>query len=480
MASMPLEFPADDNDHNAEPSHSSPPDSPRRSATPTMTSEDSETVLLNSVPTAESFRPPPLTRTSTLGIKKCWICVGDSTEDDSINPPAWRSPCKCSLVAHEDCLLDWVADLENPSNRRSRPTPNQILCPQCKSEIKIARPKSYIVDAVKSADRSFGRFVIPGLGASILGTLFAGCWVHGFQSVYVIFGRADAERIFRYAEKRPGALFAYGLIPLNLIFARTRYSDFVLPSGSLFLLSTQLNDKFEIDWTLYPPLPSTVFACLPAVRSLYNWSYEKAFGKLNRKWLREIQPRRDEGFEGHEQNIANIMNEQEEAAEEGGIVLELEVNLGGEEEDLAQGQNPGNQDAGNNNGAGQNNNAAPQQGNGAHVHHILGERGDEIMEGTSSIGQSILGALMFPAVAASAGGLLSFALPTSWVTGTTLVNGRPGFLRTRWGRSVIGGALLVVLKDAIVLYCRWKLAQGHRRRKIMDFDKQTKQYKVAS
>lgn len=449
-----------------------------------MNSEDSDTVLLNSPqqPSTsrpeDTDRPPPLSRSSTLGIKKCWICVGDSTEDDPTNPPTWRSPCKCSLTAHEDCLLDWVADLENPSNRRNRTSSDKILCPQCQSEIKIARPTSYIVNAVKSVDRAFGRMVLPGLGASILGTVFAGCWVHGFQSVYLVFGRDDAERLFLYANRRPGALFAYGLVPLNLIFARTRYSDFVLPSGTLYLLATQLNDGFEIDWTVWPPLPSTIFACLPAVRAMYNWSYDKAFGELNRKWLREVQPRREEGFEGQEQNIADIMNEQDQ---DGEVVLELQVNIGAEEavaeDDVPQAGQAGNQnenaDQNGNNGANANN------GQGGHVHHILGDRGDEIMEGTSSIGQSVLGSLVFPAVAASMGGLLSYALPAAWTSGLNFANGRPGLLRTKWGRSVVGGCLFVVLKDAIMLYCRWRLAQGHRQRKIMDFDKVTKKYSLS-
>lgn len=443
-----------------------------------MNSEDSDTVLLNSPqqektqPQSE-FRPPPLTRQSTLGIKKCWICVGDTTEDDPTNPPVWRSPCKCSLTAHEDCLLDWVADLENPSNRRT--STDKILCPQCKSEIKIARPKNYAVDAVKSLDRAFGRLVLPGLGTSILGTIFAGCWIHGFQSVYVVFGRPDAERLFRYASGRPGALFSYGLIPLNLIFARTRYSDFVLPSGTLYLLATQLNDGFEIDWTIWPPLPSTVFACLPAVRSFYNWTYDKAFGELNKKWLKEVQPRREEGFDGQEQNIADIMNEQEQD-EANGVVFEVELNIGGnepvEEINQPQGQaGEANQQNANANANGQ------QQG---HIHHILGDRGDELMEGTSSIGQSVLGSLLFPAVAAGMGGLLNLALPASWSSRLNFINGRPGLLSTRWGRSVIGGCLFVVLKDAIMLYCRWRLAQGHRQRKIMDYDKQTKKYTLSN
>lgn len=95
-----------------------------------MTSEDSQTVFLDNPVSsgngeqpseASRPRPNPPSRSSTLGIKKCWICICDSTEDDPDNPPPWRSPCTCNLTAHETCLLDWVADLENPRSRRGGP-----------------------------------------------------------------------------------------------------------------------------------------------------------------------------------------------------------------------------------------------------------------------------------------------------------------------------------------------------------------------
>jgi hypothetical protein len=92
--------------------------------------------------------------------------------------------------------------------------------------------------------------------------------------------------------------------------------------------------------------------------------------------------------------------------------------------------------------------------------------------------QTIIGALAFPAVAAGMGQLLSYALPSSWLSNANYMNGRPGLLRTKWGRSVVGGCLFVVLKDALILYCRWKLAQTHRLRRIMNYDKKTQKYSV--
>ncbi|KIX03296.1 uncharacterized protein Z518_06848 [Rhinocladiella mackenziei CBS 650.93] len=407
--------------------------------------------------------PPALSRSSTAGTKKCWICMSDATEDDPNNPPVWRTPCLCSLTAHEACLLDWVADIENPKNDK-RKSSHQILCPQCKSEIKVVRPKSYVVDGYRAMDRALGRMVLPCIAMSLLGTVYVGAWVHGFYSVFLVFGEKEARRIFQEAMVHRSWLFAYSMIPVNLIFARTNYSDFVLPGGTLFLLSTQIGDKSELDMTVWPPLPSTVFACLPAVRSAYNWCYHKAFCDLNKKWLDEVQPRHAQREPGQGENNGDTLDAPGHAQEEG-IVLELEVNLNAQPDGEGGAQGGG--------GNGDNGQARPDNG---HVHQILGNGGDQLFESTSGIGQSALGALFFPAAAAGIGSILKYVLPSSWVNGSNYTNGRPGLLATKWGRSVLGGCLFVVLKDALVLYCRWKLAQGHRKRRIMNYDKRTKKY----
>jgi hypothetical protein len=72
-------------------------------------------------------------------VKTCFICYGDSNEEDSSAlssgsvlggstsaPRKWIHPCKCSLVAHEDCLLHWV-QISKPTASRSTPA----SCPQC-------------------------------------------------------------------------------------------------------------------------------------------------------------------------------------------------------------------------------------------------------------------------------------------------------------------------------------------------------------
>ncbi|EPY51610.1 ubiquitin-protein ligase E3 [Schizosaccharomyces cryophilus OY26] len=58
---------------------------------------------------------------------RCWICYD---EFDGVRNPKdpWRRPCKCSLIAHESCLVSYVTSSTN------------TRCPQCLNEYIIARP----------------------------------------------------------------------------------------------------------------------------------------------------------------------------------------------------------------------------------------------------------------------------------------------------------------------------------------------------
>ncbi len=120
--------------------------------------------------------------------------------------------------------------------------------------------------------------------------------------------------------------------------------------------------------------------------------------------------------------------------------------------------------AGNNNGNG-NANANPQQNNWPN--------GLEFQQNVSATlsADTIMGALFFPAVAAAMGELLHVSLPAKWV-GRGLgvrIGGRGGLLMEKWGRSLVGGCLFVVLKDVVTLYCKWKKARDFGKRRVLDW-----------
>jgi hypothetical protein len=221
------------------------------------------------------------------------------------------------------------------------------------------------------------------------------------------------------------------------------------------------------------------FAALPYVKSFYGALYDRLFGGLEKKWIAEVQPRAAEEImdEVQQQDQAEGLNRFGENMN-GQILMEidLELQVGMDDDDEPpEGQalpaevNQNGADQGAQNGQAQGQNAGQNNGLG------LGRRQNEIIADTGNLADTVLGALVFPAISASMGGLLKYILPKSWTTpSSVLERSRPGLLQTRWGRSVVGGCMFVLLKDALVLYCRWKLAQTHRRRKVQNYDRTKK------
>jgi hypothetical protein len=573
MASLPPQRPA--SQHRPSPpaeSSSSQNEQGERTNSFSGQSVDSQTLLLNSppaqatTPAQEEHKEPPApekqkeshTRHSAPqeeddDPRKCWICFNDETEDDETTSE-WRSPCACSLVAHEKCLLDWIADMEAPSSgRRAGRSAGKILCPQCKSEIVVERSRSYVVDAVRTAERLAGSLLLPGF-ALVTGTaLYTTLTLSGTATIYQIFGTQDALRILSPLYETPSPAvnsvvmrwllhlrqhwrldLGLPLIPTVLVASRTTFADSFLPFLPLifFVSSGQPGDEMlQLQW---PPSAAFSFAALPYLRGFYNAYYDRVWLPREQQWLKEIQPRAGEDANAD----AQVQGEDEDADED---IEEVEIQLdlgmfggwnnGGNEEDdndafeappVPAAREPAGPidappqddedddddipeliDIGPANPQAQQNAApAPRPVRQRHepraapppdipLRNVRRERRERAVTfSTTSLADTILGALIFPTLAAAVGELLRHTLPTSWVTPPTgspvtcwlggWINtggkiggvGKPtGFLQTRWGRSIVGGCLFVGMKDLVMLYVRWKTAQNHRKRHIKDHDR---------
>ena len=108
------------------------------------------------------------------------------------------------------------------------------------------------------------------------------------------------------------------------------------------------------------------------------------------------------------------------------------------------------------------------------------ERGWEIRQNvpTGYVISTVMGALFFPAISSIMGDILKYSLPTRFVentihhtrfSGLTMKVASRGLLKEKWGRSIVGGCLFVVLKDVITLYCKWKKARDFGKRKVLDY-----------
>lgn len=90
--------------------------------------------------------------------------------------------------------------------------------------------------------------------------------------------------------------------------------------------------------------------------------------------------------------------------------------------------------------------------------------------------RTVMGALFLPTISATMGDILALTLPARLVNATRwsrnqafLQQKNQAFLHQKWGRTIAGGCLFVVLKDAVVLYCKWRKARDFGRKRVLDF-----------
>ena len=320
------------------------------------------------------------------------------------------------------------------------------------------------------------------------GTVVTGCWMHGFSTVYLLFGPEDAERVLGIDHAVGiSTKWVVGLpfIPLALIAARTRYADNLLPILPIFYFASTGPQR---DGPLWPPSASMTVAILPYVRAAYNEFYDRICAPKEKAWIKQIQPRAgDHGGDGeHDQNQEQA-NEFEEGMD---IGLDLQVEIVEEEEGHEHGQQAENapeeeqgqanrvqdQNQNQNQPAEGNQAHAPNQHHHLHQHQHQHEHQDQngvqgLVLNFFSLPQTIMGALVFPGISAAMGALIQVALPRSWTTPPGRWDRYPaGFLQSRFGRSIVGGCLFVVLKDTLMLYSRYRLAQDHKKRRVVDYD----------
>ncbi|KAI9810775.1 MAG: hypothetical protein M1832_001210 [Thelocarpon impressellum] len=436
--------------------------------------------------------------------RKCWICFTDETEDTPLSS-AWRSPCPCALTAHEGCLLDWIADLEAPDTRKRSNAGTKILCPQCKSEITVARPRSLVVDAVTAVEHAVGQLALPGICAVVGGCVWTGCYVYGINTVYLIFGHSDGDAIMGapwgaggggFMMWHPLAVFSpqwswrlglgLPLIPPVLVLSRTRLADSVLPILPMLFLISRGGPHDRLDLTRWPPSPSVVLAVLPYLRGAYNELYDRTLGEWERKLIKEVQPRRagdDGGGEGVMEHVLGQAHVGEVGGHADDVVIDVDVEIEIlEEEEFVDGEHPiepaaihGPQPAVRQ-PEGQPGIPAVAPEPAVHAAEPPPpQRAGNLVISTGQLADTIIGALLFPTVSATMGALLRLVLPTSWTTPPLpwqrARGAKLGLLQARWGRNIVGGCLFIVLKDAVMLYARWKQAQGHRHRRVLDYDR---------
>jgi hypothetical protein len=139
------------------------------------------------------------------------------------------------MQAHEDCLLEWLSDVQN-SGSGGGVAKNRIYCPQCKTEIKVKKPIELVV-AVTDLFRAIGRqLVLPAGAAMIIGCLYSGSMAYGFNTIQLIFGIEETQAML-FREQRGRSMLSE-LIPeiwISRIIDKVIYFNPFIPNarGSL-------------------------------------------------------------------------------------------------------------------------------------------------------------------------------------------------------------------------------------------------------
>ncbi|KAI0125690.1 hypothetical protein BJ170DRAFT_734515 [Xylariales sp. AK1849] len=421
---------------------------------------------------------------ASADLHRCFICLGDESEESL--PADWVTPCNCTLEGHQSCMLTWVADLEMQSKG--------VKCPQCKSRIDIIDrwdPAVQLSNTVTRYLSGLSPWLLLTFG---LGGISVSSAVYGLHALEVFAGPEAAVRyIFlqpepdsylnavlgrlrpyvapRDAAPRAAMLGQEGyntgqpvnlahfcslmLIAPALVLNRMHLGEAVMIPSSL-MYAMFLSDH-KTDMLVWPPSPQRTLATFPVVEALYFHAYRVVVKKLDEKLQALTSQTRNLQGATAEQVIADRDAEAPLLEPEGDNLIDIQIGLAlGDDEDDED-------------------NAAPQPARAnAPADNIPAlARPNRAANGISSLLNHVTGALLWPIVSSSTGSLLRLVLPASW-TMKPLSGRTTGLLQERWGRSLVGGCLFVVLKDAFFLYVKWRKTVNRPYRRIRNVDRRAR------
>ncbi|KAL0633766.1 hypothetical protein Q9L58_007305 [Maublancomyces gigas] len=360
--------------------------------------------------------------------KRCWICYTSDAEEEAPKSD-WKSPCRCTLIAHESCLLEWIADLQRSENNNSG---GKISCPQCKTQIRLKQKRSMVLEVVEGAGRAVGKAVPVLILAGVGSVVFVACTVYGVNTIYAVCGPEYANRVLLGPDSEFSWTWRLGiglpLIPFVLVASRARTFESALPVLPLIFFCH--SDPLYIS---FPPSPAITLALLPYLRVSYNSLWNRFIGPYEEQWIKDVTPayalENSEQRENEQRRPENVNAPRERRAENG------------QREEAAGGWDG----------------------------EVRLENHNIIVQG-SNITNMILGALLWPSVARIVGENVLGKWPKAW--GGDVVR---KCLPEGVVRNVVGGLIAVVLKDFISLYCKYKRAQQFRTRKVMDYSEVKKE-----
>ncbi|KAH8591617.1 hypothetical protein B0O99DRAFT_690428 [Bisporella sp. PMI_857] len=434
----------------------------------------------------------------------CWICAQGDSDEDPEKSGGWRRPCQCSLVAHNDCLMEWIS---------RKPDRKDIKCPACNMALLIDQPTNVVDFVVQFFEDICDTAIIGVAAGAVSGIVYSGCLVYGLNTIYTVFGAEEATNILGFNDDRFLIESAHSnTLNIHQIYGRGLYHTIQLfspfmPSSVLSIargrkatvffglpliapllffganknLSPRIG-SFALPYALYhlltppqnrlqqPLSPAIAFAVLPSVRLAYRNIYAFAFSGLEKRWAltNSLSQADGEANPNPDNEVFGVQIVVEGDGDEEVVNAEIEVAV----EEAANGEQA--QDAAEvaeavaeevaqeiRNEIGAQVNVEPPQA--AAPNRRAGQ-----LELFLPFSQMLV-TLLLPAFSALVGDILKYSLPSRLVSKGIAGASKRGILQERWGRTIIGGCIFVVLRDASVLFAKWNRYERFHRTRILNY-----------
>ncbi|CAO3569319.1 unnamed protein product [Mortierella alpina] len=219
-----------------------------------------------------SAAPPPVYQPAYQEQNRCYICFG--TEEDSEG--RWVRPCQCTLVSHEDCLLDWI------DKNRLQFAKKQVRCSVCNTAYRLAEPNSMLLNVYSTFDSlihaGIPYLTVLGLTCSVLIT----STTYGAYAVLTVCGTEEGEKLLGSPSPWSWRVWTgLPLIPVILIFSRTKLIDSFMPLVPLLIVG---NEQLRVS---FPPSPALTLSVMPWIRMAYNSLWTGMVSRLEHRWRQQ-------------------------------------------------------------------------------------------------------------------------------------------------------------------------------------------------
>ncbi|KAG7288198.1 hypothetical protein NEMBOFW57_007728 [Staphylotrichum longicolle] len=483
----------------------------------------------------------------------CFICL--QNEADTPNA-TWVNPCPCSLEAHEQCMLRWIAETEtsNPGSKGG------LKCPACKAPITVEEPYDPLLGIRDKLYRKYSRASPYVLATIVLHGTVAGAASYGYLAAALFSGPDAVSRWLRSATgpRLPSAVVKTMMLAAvgpGLVISRwmpSIASVLLVPCATMYGATLIAQEEF-LGW---PPSPRWALTMIPFVQLTYSHIVYDLFGPLEKRLNRALrgQPAAEEevapadepaqpvaapeaaagAMAAHDDEARGIWNPignlgrallgmfadfppEQVVGVEVQIDQEFEFRIGGggdnEDQDLG-GQVLGEEDGVNGeddfqilgeDAAGQpppeqqqqqpqppaaegpaaeegpaeqpapppaqGNQPGPQNQNNQNQRRNNDNNAGADPSAFTILINSLASSLLLPAISYGVGELIRVVAPKAWVARPRWGKTATGLLQERWGRSLAGGCLYIVLRDAIALYTKYRRVQVRAKRRVKNVER---------